>query len=329
MGHMSTKYRVQNPKTNEIEETFDFITDDELEQALATADAALKQWREKSFEERGEVLRKVASLFDAQRADLAKIIADEMGKAINEGDAEVDDVVEIFNYYADHGAEFGADEEIPNERGGTSVMRKVPLGVILGIMPWNFPYYQVARFAGPNLMLGNTILLKHAAMVPESAQVQEDLMREAGFPEGVYQNVFASNEQISEIVIPSPVIHGVSVTGSERAGKSVAATAGANLKKVVLELGGSDAFIVLDDKDIDRVAKEAVFARVSNNGQACTNSKRFIVVEEAYDAFVEAFARRVSEIELGDPQDEGFFLGPLVTTSHRDELAEQLTAFRD
>ena len=319
-----TEYAVVNPADNQKVREFEAHTDDQIRQMLDRAHAAQQAWRETPMRERAETMAALASLYRSRSRDLASTQAREMGKPLSQGMAEMELVASIYDYYAENAESFTKPEEYQASTGGTARVELQPTGTILGIMPWNYPHYQVARLAAPNLMLGNTILLKHAAMVPESAQVQEDLMREAGFPEGVYQNVFASNEQISEIVIPSPVIHGVSVTGSERAGKSVAATAGANLKKVVLELGGSDAFVVLDDKDIDRVAKEAVFARVSNNGQACTNSKRFIVVEEAYDAFVEAFARRVSEIELGDPQDEGFFLGPLVSTSQRDELAEQL-----
>ena len=188
MGRMA-KYRVQNPKTNEIEKTYENITSDELEQALSAADETFKQWREKSYEERAEVLRKVAKLFDDKRDELTRIIANEMGKAVDQGDGEIDDVVEIFNYYADNGAKFGADEEIPNERGGTSIMRKVPLGVIVGVMPWNFPYYQVARFAAPALMAGNVVMVKHANICPASAEAIEKIFDEAGAPKGLYTNL--------------------------------------------------------------------------------------------------------------------------------------------
>ena len=325
MGHMSTKYRVQNPKTNEIEETFDFITDDELEQALATADAAFKQWREKSSEERGEVLRKVASLFDAQRADLAKIIADEMGKAINEGDAEVDDVVEIFNYYADHGAEFGADEEIPNERGGTSVMRKVPLGVILGIMPWNFPYYQVARFAAPALMAGNVVMVKHAEICPRSAAAIERIFDEAGAPKGIYTNVYAQHSQVSTI-IEDKRVQGVSLTGSERAGREIAAQAGKALKKCVLELGGTDPYVVLDASDVKKAAETAWSKRIGNVGQACTSNKRMIVMDDIYDEFVDALVALASSYSEGDPRNpgDGAEFYPLSSRDAAEKLAQQL-----
>ena len=249
MGRMSTKYRVQNPKNNEIVESFDFITDDELETALATANDTFKQWREKSFEERAEVLRKVATLFDEQRAELTRIIAEEMGKSVKEGDGEINDVVEIFNYYADNGAEFGADEEIPNQRGGTSVMRKVPLGVILGIMPWNFPYYQVARFAAPALMAGNVVMVKHAEICPRSAAAIAKIFDEAGAPKGLYTNLYAKHSQVSTLINDDRV-QGVSLTGSERAGRTIASQAGQALKKCVLELGGTDAYVVLDASDV-------------------------------------------------------------------------------
>ena len=211
MGRMSTKYRVQNPKNNEIVATYDFISDDALDTALTTANDTFKQWREKSYEERAEVLRKVAKLFDDKRDELTRIIAEEMGKPVDQGDGEIDDVVEIFNYYADNGAEFGADEEIPNKRGGTSIMRKVPFGVILGIMPWNYPYYQVARFAAPALMAGNVVLVKHAEICPRSAEAIQKIFDEAGAPKGLFTNLYAKHSQISRIINDDRV-QGVSLT---------------------------------------------------------------------------------------------------------------------
>ena len=296
MGCMA-KYRVQNPKTNEIEKTYENITSDELEQALSTADETFKQWREKSYEERAEVLRKVAKLFDDKRDELARIIANEMGKAVDQGDGEIDDVVEIFNYYADNGAKFGADEEIPNERGGTSIMRKVPLGVIVGIMPWNFPYYQVARFAAPALMAGNVVMVKHANICPESAEAIEKIFDEAGAPKGLYTNIFAGHSQISKLINDDRV-QGVSLTGSEGAGRSIASQAGQALKKCVLELGGTDAYIVLDSTDIPAAAKTAWNKRIGNTGQACTSNKRMIVMEDIYDEFVDELVKLASALSL-------------------------------
>lgn len=319
-----TTYAVVNPADNQTVREFDSFTDDQVRELVERSHRAFRSWRETPLEQRAEAMRKLASLYRERSRDLASMQAREMGKPLTQGIAEMKLVASIYDYYAENAQSFLTTEEYEASTGGHARVELRPTGTVLGIMPWNYPHYQVARLAAPNLMLGNTVLLKHAAMVPESAAVQEQLMLEAGFPEGVYQNLFASNEQIADIVIPSPTVQGVSVTGSERAGKSVAATAGANLTKVVLELGGSDAFIVLDGQDIDKTVKAAVAARVGNNGQACTNSKRFIVLDDVYDEFVTAFAQKMGEIRMGDPQDEGTFLGPLVTESHRDELAEQL-----
>ncbi|MBC3177864.1 NAD-dependent succinate-semialdehyde dehydrogenase [Corynebacterium lujinxingii] len=318
------KYRVQNPKTNEIEKTYENITSDELEQALSTADETFKQWREKSYEERAEVLRKVAKLFDDKRDELARIIANEMGKAVDQGDGEVDDVVEIFNYYADNGAKFGADEEIPNERGGTSIMRKIPLGVIVGVMPWNFPYYQVARFAAPALMAGNVVMVKHANICPESAEAIEKIFDEAGAPKGLYTNIFAGHSQISKLINDDRV-QGVSLTGSEGAGRSIASQAGQALKKCVLELGGTDAYIVLDSTDIPAAAKTAWDKRIGNTGQACTSNKRMIVMEDIYDEFVDELVKIASSYTEGDPlnPEEGKFY-PMSSRDAAENLVQQL-----
>ena len=322
---MPKKFRVQNPKTNEIVESFDFITDDELEQALATADETFKQWREKSFEERAEVLHKVASLFDEQRDELSRIIAEEMGKSVTEGDGEVDDVVDIFNYYAANGAEFGADEEIPNDQGGTSVMRKVPLGVIVGVMPWNFPYYQVARFAAPAIMAGNVVMVKHAEICPRSAAAIEKIFDQAGAPKGLYTNMYAQHSQISTM-IEDDRVQGVSLTGSETAGRSIASQAGQALKKCVLELGGTDAYLVLDSNDVKAAAKTAWEKRVGNTGQACTANKRIIVMEDIYDEFVEALVDLASGYTEGDPLNpgEGKEFYPLSSRDAAEMLAQQL-----
>ena len=323
MGRMA-KYRVQNPKTNEIEKTYENITSDELEQALSAADETFKQWREKSYEERAEVLRKVAKLFDDKRDELTRIIANEMGKAVDQGDGEIDDVVEIFNYYADNGAKFGADEEIPNERGGTSIMRKVPLGVIVGVMPWNFPYYQVARFAAPALMAGNVVMVKHANICPASAEAIEKIFDEAGAPKGLYTNIFAGHSQISKLINDDRV-QGVSLTGSEGAGRSIASQAGQALKKCVLELGGTDAYIVLDSTDIPSAAKTAWNKRIGNTGQACTSNKRMIVMEDIYDEFIDELVKLASSYTEGDPlnPEEGKFY-PMSSRDAAENLAQQL-----
>ena len=322
---MPTKFRVQNPKTNEIVESFDFITDDELEQALTTANDTFKEWRGKSFEERADVLRKVASLFDEKRAELCNIIAEEMGKSVFEGDGEVDDVVDIFNYYADNGAQFGADEEIPNNQGGTSIIRKVPLGIIVGIMPWNFPYYQVARFAAPALMAGNVVMVKHAEICPRSAAAIEKIFDEAGAPKGLYTNVYAQHSQISTM-IEDDRVQGVSLTGSETAGRAIASQAGQALKKCVLELGGTDAYLVLDSSDVKAAAETAWQKRVGNVGQACTANKRMIVMEDIYDEFVQALVDLASSYTEGDPLNpgEGNEYYPLSSRDAAEMLSQQL-----
>lgn len=296
---MASSYRVQNPKNNEIVETFEVISDADLERAIASADEAFSSWRETPLEQRAEVLRKVASLFDAQRDELAQIIAEEMGKSIREGSAEIDDVVEIFTYYADHGAKLLADEPLETE-GGSAVMRKVPLGVILGVMPWNYPYYQVARFAAPTLMAGNTILLKHAGICARSSQRIQEIIEEAGAPKGVFTNLYASHDHITTM-LEDPRVHGVSLTGSEAAGRTVAATAGKNLKKTLLELGGTDAYIILDSDDVAESAKTAWKKRLSNVGQACTSNKRIIVMQDIYDDFLAEMVRIAESVTPGDP----------------------------
>ncbi|WP_175934666.1 NAD-dependent succinate-semialdehyde dehydrogenase [Corynebacterium sp. Marseille-P4321] len=322
---MSNPYRVQNPKTNEIVETFDYISDDALEEALSTADEAFAQWREKSFEERAEVLHKIAQLFDERRDDLTKIIAEEMGKSIAEGDGEVDDCVEIFNYYADNGAEFGADEEIPTNQGGTAIMRKVPLGVIVGIMPWNFPYYQVARFAAPAIMAGNVVMVKHAEICPRSSQAIQDIFEAAGAPKGLFTNIYASHSQISTL-IEDDRVQGVSLTGSERAGREIAGQAGKALKKCVLELGGTDAYIVLDADDVKEAAKTAWDKRIGNTGQACTSNKKIIVMEDIYDEFVDELVSLAESYTEGDPLNpgEGNEFYPLSSRDAAEKLVQQL-----
>ncbi|WP_342318156.1 NAD-dependent succinate-semialdehyde dehydrogenase [Corynebacterium mayonis] len=300
---MSKQYRVQNPKTNTVVETFDFITDDELETALAQAHDTFQTWRRTSYEDRAAVLRKVAALFDAKRDELAAIIAEEMGKPLNQGNGELDMVVDIFTYYADHGAVFGADEPLEHS-GGTAVLRREPLGVLVGVMPWNFPYYQVARFAAPNLMAGNTILLKHAEICPRSSQAIHDIFLQAGAPAGLYTNIYATHDQVAALIADKRV-QGVSLTGSERAGRAVAKTAGENLKKALLELGGTDAYIVLDTDDVAKAAKTAWRKRIANTGQACTSNKRIIVMEDIYEEFLAEMIRLASEFTQGDPMNPG------------------------
>jgi succinate-semialdehyde dehydrogenase/glutarate-semialdehyde dehydrogenase len=321
---MST-YAVVNPATGEKVKEYEEISDADLDAAIARADAAYRSGTSSStVAERAGMVRRVGELHGERRRKLAEIIVREMGKPVEQALAEVDFVVEIYAYYADNAEELMADEPIDLLGGeGTAVIRRSAFGVLLGIMPWNFPYYQVARFAAPNMVIGNPILLKHAPQCPESSEAMQRIFDDAGFPEGAYQNIYASNEQI-EAVIADPRVHGVSVTGSERAGAAVAEIAGRNLKKVVLELGGSDPFIVLGSDDLEATAAEAAEARLDNTGQSCNAAKRFIVVDELYDEFLEKFKAALTASAPGDPASENTAVGPLSSETAADRLEDQV-----
>jgi len=318
-------YAVVNPATGETLKTYPTITDAELADAIARADAAHREWAASStVEERAGLLKRLAGLYTDQAQRLGEIIVREMGKPIEQAVGEVEFSAAIYEYYADNAASLLADEEIePAEGGGSAVVRRSSYGLLLGIMPWNYPYYQVARFAAPNLAIGNTILLKHAPQCPESAAAMEELFHEAGFPQDAYINIYATNDQIAE-VIADPRVRGVSLTGSERAGAAVAEIAGRNLKKVVLELGGSDPFLLLGTDDLDAAVESAVGARLENSGQACNAAKRFIVVDELYDAFLEKFTAALTAVAPADPTAEGTTVGPLSSKLAAERLEEQV-----
>lgn len=316
-------YKLTNPATGTVEAEYPAVTDAQLEAAATRAEAARGPLKALNPAERSKLLHRVAALHAERREELASIITREMGKPVAQARGEVDIVVSIYRYYADNGPDFLMDEPIDAVAGGRTVVRKEPLGVLLGIMPWNFPYYQVARFAAPNLMLGNPVLLKHAPQCPESALAMEAIFRDAGAPDGAYVNLFASNAQVASL-IADPRIQGVSLTGSERAGAAVAAVAGAELKKVVLELGGSDPFIVLDGGNLDEVVKLAVGSRTFNAGQACNAAKRFIVMDEVYDEFVDRFITATAALEPADPSHESTALGPLSSVAAAESLQDQV-----
>ena len=318
-------YAVVDPATGETIKTYPTITDSDLEAAVGRAHAAHRGWgRETSVEDRATAIRRVGELHTERRQELAEIICREMGKPIEQALGEVDFAGAIYEYYADNGAQLMADEPIDLLEGdGSALIRRSSLGVLLGIMPWNYPYYQVARFAGPNLLIGNTILLKHAPQCPESAEAMEGMFHEAGVPADAYINIYATNEQIAN-VIADPRIQGVSLTGSGRAGAAVAEVAGRNLKKVVLELGGSDPFVLLGASDLDEVVEAAVGGRLENGGQACNAAKRFIVVDDLYDSFLEKFTEALQKIEPSDPKSEDTTLGPLSSSTATDRLAGQV-----
>ncbi|MEX3551245.1 NAD-dependent succinate-semialdehyde dehydrogenase [Corynebacterium sp. LK2537] len=320
---MSQNYRVQNPKTDEIEQTFEFATDAAIGQAITDSTDSFQHWRQTSFDERAKVLKNAANLLRERAPELAEIAATEMGKELGSGIGEVKYSAKILDYYADNGAAFAQDEKIPHS-GGTAIMRRLPVGPLLGVMPWNFPYYQVARFAAPNLMVGNTILLKHAEICPRSSAAFAQILTEAGLPEGAFINLYATHDQVSTI-IADPRVRGVSLTGSERAGSAVAAQAGKALKKCVLELGGTDAYIVLDAADIPAAARQAWDKRLANTGQACTSNKRIIVLDDIYDDFVAEMVRIAKQYEPGDPLDgaEGKYY-PLSSRAAAETLDQQV-----
>ncbi len=317
-------YATVNPATGQTVREFPTATDAEVREVVERSHRAFGSWRSTPVPERAARMRALAELYRERKRELAALLTEEMGKPARQAVGEVLLVASIYEFYAENAERFMAGEKLEPSTGGDAEVVLEPTGSILGIMPWNYPYYQVARLAAPNLMLGNTVVLKHAPSVPQAALVQEQLFREAGFPEDVYRNVFATNEQIAEIVIPARTVQGVSLTGSERAGSAVAELAGRHLKKVVLELGGSDPFVVLDAEDLENTVKHAVLGRLGNTGQACTAAKRFIVVEEAYDRFVDAFAQAMDAVEPGDPTDRKTLLGPLSSVAARDGVAAQL-----
>jgi len=320
---VTVEYQVVNPATGAVEKKFPTATDAEITASVDRSDAAFAVWSATPLAERARLMHRVADLHVERAEELAGLITREMGKTAAEAVDEVEYSVDIYRYYADQAPTLLADEELDSDSGGKAFIRKAPIGPLLGIMPWNYPYYQVARFAAPNLMVGNTILLKHAPQCPQSALAMERIFREAGLATDAYINVFATNEQAADI-ISDPRVRGVSVTGSERAGTAVASLAGQNLKKVVLELGGSDAFIVLDTDRLPEVVKDAVGARMENAGQACNAAKRFIVAEPLYNDFVEQLAAEMSQLTMGDPSDPMTSYGPLSSEAAAAGLMAQV-----
>lgn len=321
-------YKVVNPATGEQGDALAPVSDDELEAVLARAHAARETLGALSLEERSAMLRRVAELHEERQDELAEIIVREMGKPKWQAIGEIGFVVLIYRYYGEEAAKYLADEVIESKRGRTAIVRPTPLGAILGIMPWNFPFYQLARFAAPNLLAGNTVLLKPASQCPESAAATGAILREAGFPEGAYENLFVESARI-ERVIADPRVRGVSLTGSEAAGRAVGALAGAHLKPVVLELGGSDPFIVLSVDRMEDAVAAALNSRLHNSGQACNGAKRFIVIDELYEAFRDAFLAALADAPVGDPHSEGVRVGPMSSAAAATELAQQVAAAVD
>lgn len=318
-------HAIVNPATGETIKTYPQISQDQLEQVIASAKDAHQGWSRHSLtDERAALLRRVGDLHEERRDKLAAMIVREMGKPVDQALGEVDYAADIYRYYADNAEGFLKDEPITLLGGeGSAFMRATSLGVLLGVMPWNFPYYQVARFAAPNLMTGNTIILKHASQCPESAAAIEQIFHDAGFPAGAYTNVYADSAQVAAI-IADPRIQGISLTGSEGAGAAVAEVAGRYLKKVVLELGGSDPFILLSTNDMAATVASAVAGRLRNGGQACDAAKRFIVIDELYDEFTEKFTAAILARAPSDPTASGADYGPLSSLGAAEHLEEQV-----
>lgn len=315
-------FQTINPTNNTLIESFTETTAAELEKALHTASQSFNEWKKTDYAKRAHVLYAVAGLLRAKKKELARLITLEMGKLFVHAEGEIKLSAEIFDYYAKHAETFLADTML-NPVHGKALIRHSPVGVLLGIQPWNFPFYQVARFAAPNIMIGNTVIIKHAANVPQCAKVIETIFAEAGAPIGLYTNVLISH-QLTATLIADKRIRGVSLTGSEVAGAIVAAEAGKQVKKSVLELGGSDAFIILEDADIDKAVEWAVVGRINNNGQCCVASKRFIAVSEIADEFLEKFKTKMAALVVGDPMDADTQLGPLCTEAAAVKIADQV-----
>ncbi|MEU6559390.1 NAD-dependent succinate-semialdehyde dehydrogenase [Nocardia nova] len=317
-----SKYVSVNPATDAVVEQFDTATDAETQGAVEAAHAAYLSWRNTELSKRAGVLQRIADAYREHADELAQLMTAEMGKPVSQAKGEVALAASIFEFYATTGPRFLEEEQLDIAGQGSAVVVTASIGALVGIMPWNYPHYQVARFVAPNLLLGNTILLKHASNCPRQAIRIAEII-DAAAPAGVYQNVFATNDQIAWM-IAHPFIQGVSLTGSERAGQAVGRTAGAHLKKCVLELGGSDPFIVLADADVATTAREAATGRFANAGQACTSSKRIIVEDDVWDAFLEAFLDQANQWTLGEPQLGETKLGPMSSRAGRSDLEEQV-----
>ncbi|HEY8491741.1 MAG TPA: NAD-dependent succinate-semialdehyde dehydrogenase [Dehalococcoidia bacterium] len=307
-----------NPATEEILATFDEFTPQQVDQALEQAARAFDAWRRTSFQERSRLMRSAAAYLRQHQARLAGLITAEMGKPIAQAEAEIEKCAWNCDYYAEHAAAFLADQPAPSS-AAESYVAFDPLGTVLAIMPWNFPFWQVFRFAAPALMAGNTAVLKHAANVPQCALAIEEVFREAGFPEGAFRTLLIPSGAVAG-VIQDPRVSAVTLTGSDTAGSKVAEASGREVKKTVMELGGSDPFVVLEDADLDAAARVGATARNQNTGQSCIAAKRFIVVDAVADAFLERFVAEVARLRVGDPAERETDVGPLA----RDDLREGL-----
>jgi succinate-semialdehyde dehydrogenase/glutarate-semialdehyde dehydrogenase len=311
-----------NPATGDLLKTYDEMTPGETAAAVEEAHAAWTSWRTVPFAERARPMRKAAAVLRERKEEFARLMALEMGKPLKQGISEAEKCALGCDYYADHAEAHLAPEMVKTDASKSYVAFE-PLGVVLAVMPWNFPFWQVFRFAAPALMAGNTGLLKHASNVPGCALAIEDVFVQAGFPKGVFRTLLVGSRQV-KAVIEHPLVSAVTLTGSTPAGKAVAAQAGAVLKKTVLELGGSDPYIILEDADLDYAVNTCATSRLINSGQSCVNAKRFIVIEALAAAFTEKLVAAMKTKKVGDPLAEGTDIGPQARPDLRDELHEQV-----
>lgn len=311
-----------NPATGETIKSYEAHSESQLEAKLELASRTFSQWRRGDFASRARLMKAAAEVLRKNKSRYAKRMTAEMGKLTREGESEIEKCAWVCDYYADHAEAFLAEEPVHSDAAYSAIVYQ-PLGPVLAVMPWNFPFWQVFRFAAPNLMAGNVGLLKHASNVPGCALDIEEVFREAGFPEGCFQTLLIGSDKV-EMVIQHAAIQAVTLTGSTPAGRAVAAAAGKALKKTVLELGGSDPYVILEDADLDLAVEKCVTSRMINSGQSCIAAKRFIVVEEVHDEFVQKFHQKLSEIKAGDPTEPGTLLGPQAREDLRDELHEQV-----
>jgi succinate-semialdehyde dehydrogenase / glutarate-semialdehyde dehydrogenase len=312
-----------NPATGEVIQTYETHSEKGVEKIINSVDKCWHQWKKTSFFQRSQMMQNLATLLKSNKEELARLMALEMGKVVREGIAEIEKCAWVCDYYAANAENF-LENEIFVTDFSKSYVSYQPLGTILAVMPWNFPFWQVFRFAAPTLMAGNTAVLKHASNVPGCAMAIEDLFREAGFPENSFRSLLIKSNQV-EAVIKHPAVKGVSLTGSTPAGKSVASVAGSVLKKCVLELGGSDPYLILEDADLASAAKTCAAGRLLNAGQSCIGAKRFIVVEKVYPEFLEYFTYEMNKATFGDPCEPETSMGPLARTDLRNELHRQVS----
>lgn len=311
-----------NPANNQVIKTYQEISDVELSEVLSKMQTAFEDWKTKSFDYRASLMKTAGEILRSKREEFSKLMTLEMGKPIVQSRAEIDKCAWVCDYYAENGEKFLKDEIIQTDASKSFVTYQ-PLGVVLAVMPWNFPFWQVFRFAAPTLMAGNVGLLKHASNVSGCSLAIEEIFSEAGFPEFVFKSVIISSSRVKDI-IANPIVQAVSLTGSVPAGKSVASVAGSNIKKTVLELGGSDPYVVLEDADLIETVQTCVTSRLINGGQSCIAAKRFIVVEKVYDKFIELYVDFMKQKKMGDPSDESNDIGPQASVKLRDELHDQV-----